>query len=240
MERLAVAMQAGEQTARTVEAGQDDFFGLPQAAARGGDARAACAEPVWSDAQRLAGERETLGLYLTGHPIARYERDLAQLVGVRIRDLAGEARPAGGEGERWSEARKVSAAGLILEIRRRGPRVSFVLDDRSGRIEVTLSEETYQRYRDLVVKDALVLVEGSLRFDEFSDAWRVQARSLQSLATVREQQARRLLIDWPQQGEHDELLSALGELLSQSLGGECAVVVRYTGPDAQGTADSGR
>jgi DNA polymerase III subunit alpha len=233
MERLAVAMQAGEQTARTAEAGQDDFFGLPQAAARA-ISPVAAAEPVWSEAQRLAGERETLGLYLTGHPIARYERDLAQLVGVRIRDLAGEARPAGGEGERWSEARKVSAAGLIMEIRRRGPRLSFVLDDRSGRIEVTMSEETHQRFRDLLVKDALVLVEGSLRFDEFSDAWRVQARTLQSLAAVRERQARRLLIDWPQQTEHGESLSVLGELLSKSLGGECVVVVRYTGADAQG------
>ncbi len=233
MERLAIAMQSGEQTARTAEAGQDDFFGLPQAAARP-ISPAVAAEPVWSEAQRLAGERETLGLYLTGHPIARYERDLAQLVGVRIRDLTGEARPAGGEGERWSEARKVSAAGLIMEIRRRGPRLNFVLDDRSGRIEVTMSEETYQRFRDLVVKDALVLVEGSLRFDEFSDAWRVQARTLQSLAAVRERQARRLLIDWPQQGEHGELLSALGEVLSKSLGGECTVVVRYTAPDAQG------
>jgi DNA polymerase-3 subunit alpha len=238
MEGLAAAMQAGEQTARTVEAGQDDFFGLPQAASHG-VARAAAPEPVWSEAQRLAGERETLGLYLTGHPIARYERDLAQLVGTRIRDLAGEARPAGGEGERWSEARKVSAAGLILEIRRRGPRLSFVLDDRSGRIEVTMSEETHHRFRDLVVKDALVLVEGSLRFDEFSDAWRVQARSLQSLAAVRERQARRLLIEWPQRGEPGELLGALGELLSASLGGECAVVVRYTGAEAQGTLTLG-
>jgi DNA polymerase III subunit alpha len=238
MERLAVAMHAGEQTARTVEAGQDDFFGLPQTAARATGAVGA-PEAVWSEAQRLAGERETLGLYLTGHPIARYERDLAQLVGARIRDLAGEARPAGGEGERWSEARKVSTAGLILEIRRRGPRVSFVLDDRSGRIEVTLSEDVYHRHRDLVVKDALVLVEGSLRFDEFSDAWRVQARTLQSLTAVREHQARRLLIEWPADGPHEELLNALTGLLSQALGGECAVLVRFTAPDAQGTLTLG-
>ena len=233
MERLGVAMRSGEQTARTVEAGQNDFFGLPQAAA-GEVVRAAAAEPVWSEAQRLAGERETLGLYLTGHPIARFERDLAQLVGVRIRDLAGEARPAGGEGERWGEARKVSAAGLILEIRRRGTRVNFVLDDRSGRIEVALSEETHQRFRELVVKDELVLVEGSLRFDEFSDAWRIQARNLQSLAAVRERAARRILLEWPQAGDQRELLVALGELLASSLGGECSVAVRVTTSEAQG------
>ena len=233
MERLGVAMLSGEQTARTVEAGQNDFFGLPQATAEAA-ARPAAAEPVWSEAQRLAGERETLGLYLTGHPIARFERDLAQLVGVRIRDLAGETRPAGGEGERWAEARKVSAAGLILEIRRRGTRVNFVLDDRSGRIEVSLSEETHQRFRDLVVKDELVLVEGSLRFDEFSDAWRIQARNLQSLAAVRERAARCILIEWPPSAEQRELLAVLAELLAGALGGECSVAVRVTTSAAQG------
>ena len=233
MDRLGVAMHSGEQSARTVEAGQNDLFGLPRPAA-GETLRAAAPEPVWSEAQRLAGERETLGLYLTGHPIARFERDLAQLVGVRIRDLAGEARPAGGEGERWSETRKAIVAGLILEVRRRGPRVSFMLDDRSGRIEVTLSEETHQRYRDLVTKDELVLVEGALRFDEFSDAWRIQARSIQSLAAVRERSARRLLVEWPAQARHDDLLGALAELLSKSLGGECQVAVRITSDDAQG------
>jgi DNA polymerase-3 subunit alpha len=80
----------------------------------------------------------------------------------------------------------------------------------------------------------MVLVEGSLRFDDYSDAWRLQARTIQSLASVREQRARRLLIDWPQAGDPSELLRVLGEVLSQSLGGECAVVVRYTGPEAQG------
>jgi DNA polymerase-3 subunit alpha len=232
MHRLAVAMQAGEQTARTVEAGQVDFFGLEGAAVRHA-AGAGASEVQWSEAQRLTGERETLGLYLTGHPIARFERDLAQLVGVRIRDLSAEARPNGGEGERWSEARKVNVAGLILEVRRRGTRVSFMLDDRSGRIEVTVSEELHQRHRDLVVKDALVLVEGSLRFDEFSDAWRIQARGLQSLALVRERQARRLLLDWPREANRGELLDALGATLKRWHGGECAVVVRFCADESQ-------
>ena len=43
-----------------------------------------------------------------------------------------------------------------------------------GGIEVMLFEETWQRHRDLIVKDAMVLVEGTLRFDEFSDAWRLR------------------------------------------------------------------
>ena len=63
-------------------------------------------------------------------------------------------------------------AGLIDEVKKRGPRVIVTLDDRTGRIEVMLFEETWQQHRELIAKDALVLVEGLLRFDEFSDAWR--------------------------------------------------------------------
>ena len=86
----------------------------------------------------------------------------------------------------------MTVAGLMDEIRKRGQRVSFILDDRTGRIEVTLFEEIYQRHRDLIVKDALVLVEGRLRFDEFSDAWRIARAQDHRPEQVREQQARRL------------------------------------------------
>ena len=176
MERLGVAMQAGEQSARTVEAGQDDFFGLPQAGGR----RARCASRPRAGVER--GAAPGRGARDAG-PVPDRSSDRALRAGSgaagrRAHPRFGRRSAAGRRRGRALERRTQGrCAGLILEIRRRGPRVSFVLDDRSGRIEVTMSEEMYQRFRDLVVKDALVLVEGSLRFDEFSDAWRVQARS---------------------------------------------------------------
>jgi len=238
MEQLAVAMLAGEQAARGAATGQDDFFGVSGGAAVA-VARAAESTAAWSESQRLSGERETLGLYLTGHPIASFERDLAQLVGARIGELAAGARPAGGEGPRWGEARTVAVAGLVLELRRRGTRMSVVLDDRSGRIEVTLSEEVWQRHRELVVKDALLVVEGSVRFDEFSDAWRIQARTVQSLALVRERAARRLVVDWPRAADASSTMAALGECLSGARGGDCAVTVRYAQTQAQASFSLG-
>jgi DNA polymerase-3 subunit alpha len=45
--------------------------------------------PEWSEAERLAGERETLGLFLSGHPIAEYEQELRQVAPARIVDLGG-------------------------------------------------------------------------------------------------------------------------------------------------------
>jgi DNA polymerase-3 subunit alpha len=205
---LEQAMQASEQSARSREAGQVDIFGLNALAA----ASAALAlKPVaeWSASQRLAGERETLGLYLTGHPIAPYEQDLRYFASGRIVDFASDRPAVPVDAARaYLDARNATLAGLIVEIRRRGARVSFMLDDRSGRMEVTMFEEVYQRHRELIVKDALVQVEGALRFDEFSDAWRLAARQLQSLETVRERLARHLLLAWPPAADARQLIPA--------------------------------
>ena len=123
----------------------------------------------------------------------------------------------------------------MLEVRKRGNRNSFVLDDRTGRIEVALHEEVFTQYRDLIVKDARVLVEGNLRFDEFSDAWRISGKRILLLDAVRESQARRLVLRWPisttMPGE--ALAARLAEVLAPFRPGDCEVLVRYQGAGAR-------
>ena len=64
----------------------------------------------------------------------------------------------------------------MLEIRRRPNRVTLILDDRERGSRSSLYEETFQQYRDIIVKDAILIVEGSLRFDDFIEAWRCRRR----------------------------------------------------------------
>ena len=113
--------------------------------------------------------------------------------------------------------------------------MSFVLDDRTGRMEVTMFEEVYQRHRDIVVKDMLVQVEGALRFDEFSDAWRIAAKQLQKLTAVRERMARCLIIGCSSSQLSQAALTGLEGALRGALGGPCTVMLRYRGADAVGT-----
>jgi len=236
MHRLAGAMQAGEQHARASAAGQDDFFGAaPVAPAEEAAVADLPTVPEWNEAQRLAGERETLGLYLTGHPIERFRKELPRLISGTLADLGSERAPESGEGGKFYGGRKASVAGLVLEIRKRGGRTSFVLDDRSGRMEVTLFEETFQQYRDLIVKDALLLVDGNLRYDEFSSAWRIAARRIQGLEAVREQQARRIVLTWPAavRSSETEFAERLAKLLTPCRPGECEVLIRVQRPDAR-------
>jgi DNA polymerase III subunit alpha len=227
------AVRSGEQRTRSSAAGQNDMFGLGAASAGNSAVVLPCRNlPEWNESQRLAGERETLGLYLTGHPIARCERELRYLVTGRIGDYANED-PPGGE-VRWSDRRTVTIAGLIMEVVKRGTRVNCVLDDRTGRMEVAFSDEHYQRFRTLIERDAIVLVEGGLRFDEFSNAWRVQARNVQLLDAVRERQARTLVLEWPT-GAGMAAQQQLASLLRQFSDGQCSVALRYQNEQAAGT-----
>jgi DNA polymerase III subunit alpha len=237
MQRLPAAMQLGDQNSKAHQAGQNDMFGLAA------DDRAPVAVPLrtpelpdWSEAVRLTGERETLGLYLTGHPIAQFEPGLTRFVSHRIGDLISD-RPM--ETVRFGGGKAVTVAGLIDEVKKRGPRTILSLDDRTGRLEVTLFEDVFQRYRDLIAKDALVLVEGSLRFDEFSDAWRLSARKLTELDKVREQQARRVVLKLHSRPDSSPLLGRLADILTRWRPGPCPVTVEYSGSGASGALTLG-
>jgi len=262
MQRLPAAMQLGDQNSKAHEAGQNDLFGLAAEDHRQPiSASSLAVQPDWSEAVRLSGERETLGLYLTGHPISQFEQGLTRFVSHRIGDLVSD-KPM--EPVRFGGGKPVTVAGLIDEVKKRGPRVVLSLDDRTGRLEVTLFEDVYQKYRDLVAKDALVVVEGMLRFDEFSDAWRLSARRITELGKVREQQARRVVLKWSaragapeaaevyvrgaasrsdqgagERADSEAFLGRLAEILALWRPGPCPITVEYSGADASGALNLG-
>jgi DNA polymerase-3 subunit alpha len=226
---LERSMHLGEQNSRASSVGQVDLFGLS----------AASAEPAvvadWSEAQRLAGERETLGLFLTGHPITPYEPDLKFLVGARLVDVGGPKPPPAPEGGRaWSAGKPATVAGLVLEIRRRPNRVTLILDDRTARIEVSLFEEAFQQHRDIIVKDAILIVEGTLRYDDFIEGWRVQAKTLMDIDRARERFARRLWLRWPKEFDEPAGMSRFEQMLKPYLRGPCGVSVAVNRPEYTG------
>jgi DNA polymerase III subunit alpha len=221
------AMHLGEQNSRAMSVGQVDFFGLSTASDK--------VVVDWSEAQRLAGERETLGLFLSGHPITPYEPDLKFLVSGRLADVGGPKPAAPADGARsWSSGKATTVAGLVLEIRRRPNRVTLILDDRSARLEVSLYEETFQQHRDIIVKDAILIVDGTLRFDDFIEAWRLQAKTLMDIDRARERFARRLWLRWPAEFDGPDGMNRFEQMLKPHLRGPCGVSVAVNRPDYTG------
>ncbi len=208
------AMHLGEQNSRAMSVGQVDLFGLSTASDK--------VVVDWTEAQRLAGERETLGLFLSGHPITPYEPDLKFLVSARLADVGGPKPAAPADGVRsWSAGKATTVAGLVLEIRRRPNRVTLILDDRSARLEVGLYEETFQQHRDIIVKDAILIVDGTLRFDDFIEAWRLQAKTLMDIDRARERFARRLWLRWPAELDGPDGMTRFEQMLKPHLRGPC-------------------
>jgi DNA polymerase-3 subunit alpha len=224
MASVGAAMNFAERHGQASAAGQGDLFG-------GGDGAEArgpeyVVMPEWTDDERLTGEKETLGLYLTGHPIEKYADELARIVHG---DLAS-IKP--------TESGTVTVAGLIVGLRvmntRRGDRMAFVtLDDRTGRVELAVFPELYDQYRELIVKDTLLVVEGQVSVDEFSGGFRMSAEKLFSLDAAREAFARRLEVEVDERLAGNGFMDELAAALTPARPGKCPVWVRYRSAAAE-------
>ncbi|MEX0430502.1 DNA polymerase III subunit alpha [Spiribacter insolitus] len=236
MANLPNALQAAEQQSRNTEIGQDDLFGLGAATEEhAGEGGAHALERVeeWLERERLAAEKETLGLYLTGHPISEHEAELAGFISGRLKQAGtGLERSTG----RRDSEQRVVLAGLVVAARSRitqsGRRLGFVtLDDRTARMEIVLFGDVYQRHRHLLEKDRLIVVEGDLGYDEFSDGYRVSAERVYDLAGARLHFARRLVLRVDAEQAGNGFVPALQEALAPYQQGECSVCIDYEGPD---------
>ncbi|MEX2124155.1 MAG: DNA polymerase III subunit alpha [Woeseia sp.] len=237
MQQLPEALKSAEQQARAAAAGQNDMFGLAAAV----DAATAPVTPPtpmlelaeWSDRELLAHEKETLGLYLTGHPFDAVRNDAHYFVDAKLADLCSEPAPQSNVERGFTQARReVTIAGLVMDIRKRGNRVAVTLDDDSGRLEVSLFNEAFQEFRHLLSKDEIVVVGGSLRYDEFMGAWQLNARKVLPIDRVIETRARSMILRLAPNGQGRLLLARLHDLLLPYREGTCDVAVQYTGTDA--------
>ena len=240
MHQLPVAMKAAEQQARAAEAGQNDMFGMAPVVETQPEARL---EELleWHEGVLLSNEKEALGLYLTGHPFDAVRTDARFFVDATLADIAAEPQPVSSNGERnyMQGRREMTVAGLITDVRKRGNRYTVVLDDDSGRLELSLFAETYQEFRDLLVKDEIVVVSGTLGYDDFVSGWRMSARRLESIDRVIESRAQSMIISLQPNGQGEALLHKLHDVLMPYRRGRCEVSVQYTGSQAAGRLNLG-
>lgn len=225
MAAMEEAIASAEQSAKSADSGHDDLFGDLLGPSTERDVY----EPYrrvreWSFKERLRGEKETLGLYLTGHPIDEYEQEVRRFARQRILDL----KPS-----RDSQ----TVAGLVFDLRvmknKRGDKVAFVtLDDRSARIEASLFSEAYAAAQALLQKDALLVIEGEVALDDFSGGMRLRAKRVMSLEEARTALLDSVRIRLDTQRHGPDSLGKVATLLQQHRG-ECSVSVELQRPDAQ-------
>jgi DNA polymerase-3 subunit alpha len=208
LNRLPLALKLAEQHHAQEAAGQGDLFGslaeTPQAPAPPDPQIAARVWPDWDEDERLLGEKETLGLYLTGHPINRFDAELNAMVSQRIGTVLEGAQGLGGAGgesfqyQRGGEREQRTLVGLIMAMRAnnsaRGRMATVTLDDRTGRIDVTIFPELYEQVRHVLAPDAILVVTGTLRPDNFTNGWTLTANEVRTLEDARRVMASHLVL----------------------------------------------
>ena len=232
---LPTALRVAEQHGKMAQTGQNDLFSLPNHFSEEADNNSktdtySTYTPPWSDNERLASEKLTLGLFLTGHPIDQYEDELKHFTHGKIASL----QIARGK----MEAR---VAGLVVEVRTRqtknGKTMGFAtLDDKSGRLELAAFGDVYDKYRDLFSRDNLLIAQGSLAIDSFSGSLRLTVENLYDINQARENFSRGLQLNWnvPENKPTSvNLIEQLSDILRPFQGGNCPVIINYCIKQAQ-------
>ncbi|HIF9256293.1 TPA: DNA polymerase III subunit alpha [Photobacterium damselae] len=226
MASLDDAIRAASQHHQAEAFGQTDMFGVLTEAPEEVEHKYANI-PEWPDKVWLEGERETLGLYLTGHPINAYLSELKHYTTWRLKD----AQPTRRDGA-------ATVAGLVIAARvmttKRGTRIGLLtLDDRSGRMEVMLFSEALERYLDLIETDRIVVVTGQVSFDDYNGGLRMSAREVLDISDAREKHLRGLAISVTEQQIDDKFFAHFSEILEPHKAGTVPVNVYYQRSNAR-------
>ena len=226
MATLPDALAAADQHAKAESYGQSDMFGLlttePELVEQ-----AFVDVPPWPEKVWLEGEKEALGLYLTGHPINQYLNEIKHYAPTRLVDL----KPTNKDQTSY-------AVGLVIGVRvmtnKRGKRWALVtLDDKSARIDARFFPEMYEQYESLLQTDKILMISGQVSFDEFSGGNTIQARDAMDIVQVREKNAKGIQIRLDSSWCNPSSLAKLQTILQAYQGGSCPVHVHYRHPDAE-------
>jgi len=179
MAQLPEAVQAADQARSNRETGMMDLFGEVEEVQR---------KPLkplkpWSDEVRLKGEKDTLGLYLTGHPIDVYKTELKAFIPNKINELTPTRRGV-----------TTVFAGLVIDVANFPNRMMITLDDGTARIEVSANHERFQRFKDIVQPEKVVVIEGEIYEREGFDRPMGRLTKAFSLNEIRQKRANAIKI----------------------------------------------
>ena len=224
------ACEYGARAQRDREQGQGGLFGpsADEAASASLSGLGGTTLPEaapWTETEQLGFEKETLGLYWSGHPVDRYA-DALRLFGAKsMADLvdaqpAAESAAAWGPGGRKPMEADTSVGGIIAACRqlktRKGDKMAvFTLEDAVGGVEVVVFPEAYARAAPLIDSGTLVLVRGKLERDD--ETVRILATEIAALDSVRERLAREVSIHLKKPADRG-MLESLGEVFSRHRG----------------------
>ncbi len=217
------AIECGQKARRDRESGQKGLFANLMAAGQTPMSEPSPPDmPEWPLEQRLQLEKETIGFYVSGHPLDRFASEIARFSKKTIAELVGEGKSV-----------ECKIAGIIAEFRARRTKKGdlmavFSLEDLSGAVETLVFPSAYQKFEPYMTADFPVLVSG--RFEKEDErTCKLIASDLQPLTGINQRNAKTLLIKARLSDLNPESAIELHRLL-ESNRGETGVEVELYNP----------
>ncbi|ARU32819.1 DNA polymerase III subunit alpha [Sulfuriferula sp. AH1] len=215
---VGMALELADQAAASVNQGGlfDDFDSHP-------DTQPALVDvPRWPEKEKLLQEKSALGFYFSGHPFNAYASELKSLLKTRLDKLVPNPQP-------------VLLAGIIVSMRtqmtRRGKMAFVLLDDGLATVEVPIFNEVFERHREWLKEDQLLLVEGKVSKDDYSGGLRINVDKLFDVTSARTRYAKALQLTVSQALNVSQLQGWLRPYCNDENG--CLVQLRYRLPQVQ-------
>jgi DNA polymerase-3 subunit alpha len=232
MASLDKALQLADVHAKNQASGQDDLFGLHSGQSLTSSETNYVQMPPWTDDERLRGEKETLGLYLTGHPMNSYREELRQFISAPLSELD------------FTKNRSFIIAGLLTSVRitfnKRGDKMAFIsLDDGMGSVELAIFSDIYADCQELIVKEQLLVVQVDGSLDEITGNYKISAKRVMNIETARAAYGKFLLLKVDKECFNENLVSELKSCLLPSKGGATSVLIAYQNKEASALIEMG-
>jgi DNA polymerase-3 subunit alpha len=164
----------------------------------------------WTDQEKLAFEKETVGFYLTGHPLDDYREDILAVTDSNLN-----------EKKQWVEGQNLRVGGLIRDIKNRNtkkgdPMAVIVMEDVAGTVEVVIFPELYAKCATILNNDTPVIIEGLVKKDERGD--NIIANGVETLEAARDKYTARARIMLQSEQVNRQRLEALKKVFFQNHG----------------------
>jgi len=218
------AIRTAEQHTNSLLSGQNDLFGQ-EVSEKFLNTHVYVDVLDWSDEIRLQGEKDTLGFYLTGHPIQQYLPELTKITNKNIAKIDLGRNQA------------LLIAGIITAVRtkitKRGDKMAFItIEDYTGRLDLAIFPESYAKYKDFIQKDELAILDIEISIDETSGSTRINANKVYTLQTARLSFAKYLSVRVLAKNIQDDFNQKLQSALKPFSNGSCPVAIEYVSEDA--------
>jgi DNA polymerase III subunit alpha len=188
MAMLDAAIEFGQKARRDRESGQKGLFANLSASGQAGIANPVPPDmPEWASEQRLAFEKETLGFYVSGHPLDRFAEEVSRYSKKNIAELISEGK-----------SDECQVAGIITDFRTRRTKKGdlmalFSLEDLTGAVETLVFPNSYSKFEPYMTADFPILVSG--RFESENErSCKIIASEVQPLSGIAQRNAKTLRI----------------------------------------------